>query len=66
MTALPAIAFTDPLPPGPYTVGMTRTPKGDERPLVIRCADGRAVAGHVESRACADAIVAALNAMFPA
>lgn len=59
-----AIAHDDALPPGPYTIGLTNTPNGLSRPYVIRCADGRAVAGHVESKACAEAICAALNAQL--
>ncbi len=59
---LPSIAHDDPLPPGPYAVGLTHTSRGDSRPYTITCADGRAICGHVESRACADAIVAAMNA----
>lgn len=60
---LPSIARNDLLPPGPYKIGMMRGPKGElEWPYTIECADGRAIAGHVNSKACADAIVAALNA----
>jgi hypothetical protein len=56
------IARGDPLPPGPYSVGMMHGPGGAlEWPFVIRCGDGRAIAGHVNSRACAEAIVDALN-----
>jgi hypothetical protein len=32
-----------------------------EWPFTVRCGDGRAIAGHVNSRACAEAIVDALN-----
>lgn len=51
----------DPLPPGPYRVGLTHGEEGDFPPWTICCADGRAIAGHVPSRECAEAIVAALN-----
>jgi len=57
------IGRDDQLPPGPYKVGMMHGPKGElEWPFTIQCGDGRAIAGHVNSRACADAIVAAMNA----
>lgn len=52
----------DALPPGPYGVGLTHTPHGDSVPWTVTCGDGRAVAGHVPSKAIAEAIVAALNA----
>ena len=55
------IARGDPLPPGPYAVGMTHTEHGDEWPYTVVCGDGRAIAGHVNSKACAEAIVDALN-----
>ena len=56
----------DTLPPGPYRIGLTRWQGGDEAiheglPYVVRCADGRAVAGHVPSRRIAEAIADALN-----
>ncbi|MDE2103658.1 MAG: hypothetical protein KGL39_40850 [Patescibacteria group bacterium] len=51
--------------PGPYSIGLTITSQGLSQPYVIRCGDGRAIAGHVESRACAEAIVDALNRVFP-
>lgn len=60
----------EPMPVGPYTVGLTRCEGvgGEWResiPWVIRCADGRAVAGHVPSREIAEAIAAALNGACP-
>lgn len=55
------ICREDPMPPGPYSVGLCHTEYGDMEPFTICCGDGRAIAGHVNSRACADAIVAALN-----
>lgn len=58
-----SIAQGDPLPPGPYRVGLVHGPKGQlEWPYTIECADGRAIAGHVNSKACAEAIAAAMNA----
>jgi len=57
------IARGDPMPPGPFSVGMMHGPNGAlEWPFTIRCGDGRAIAGHVPSRECAQAIVDALNA----
>lgn len=60
------ISRTDSMPPGPYGVGMTHTQRGDEWPYTITCGDGRAIAGHVNSRACAQAIADVLNREFPA
>lgn len=60
------IARGDPMPSGPYRVGLVHGPQGDSWPYTIQCADGRAVAGHVNSLACAEAIVAALNKSYPA
>lgn len=60
------IARDDPLPSGPYSVGLTKSPTGDCWPFTVRCADGRAVAGQINSRACADAIAWALNAQADA
>lgn len=60
------ISATDPLPPGPYGIGLTHTQHGDEPPYTVVCGDGRAIAGHVNSKACADAIAEAMNARFPA
>jgi hypothetical protein len=59
MTALDS---SDTLPPGPYTVGLTSGP-GDYRgvPYTIVCGDGRAIAGHVPSKAIAEAIADAMN-----
>jgi hypothetical protein len=59
------IARDDPMPPGPYSVGMTHGPRGDEWPYTIQCGDGRAIAGHIHSKACAEAIVLALNIVLP-
>jgi len=62
MTARGEIARGDPLPPGPYAVGMMHGPQGAlEWPFTVVCGDGRAIAGHVNSRACAEAIADALN-----
>jgi hypothetical protein len=61
-----AVAFGDPLPPGPYAVGLTHSPRGDSRPFTLVCGDGRAIAGHIESRACADALAEAMNLRHPA
>jgi len=56
------IARGDPLPPGPYAVSMMHGPGGiREWPFTVVCGDGRAIAGHVPSRECAQAIVDALN-----
>jgi hypothetical protein len=60
------IARNDPMPPGPFRVGMMHGPSGAlEWPYTIVSADGRAIAGHVPSKACADAIVFALNCVLP-
>jgi len=60
------IARGDPMPPGPFRVGLMHGPRGEvEWPYTILAADGRAIAGHVNSRACADAIVFALNCVLP-
>lgn len=66
----PAIARDDPLPPGPYSVGLTHWITGngevhDGPPFTVVCGDGRAVAGHVESRLCAEAVASALNRCHP-
>ncbi len=55
------------LPPGPYSIGLTRWLGGDDQqheglPFTVRCGDGRAIAGHVPSRDIAEAIADALNA----
>lgn len=65
-----SIAHDDPMPLGPYSIGLTHWQAGDgllhdSRPYTIVCATGQAIAGHVESRACAEAIVAALNRAAP-
>lgn len=57
----------DSLPPGPYAVGLTHwidalNHHHESLPYTVTCADGRAVAGHVPSRAIAEAIAAALKA----
>lgn len=60
----------DAMPPGPYSVGMTKvvaTGKSEQKfspPYTVLCGDGRAVAGHVPSREIAEAIVWALNRMI--
>lgn len=57
-----SIAHDDPMPPPPFAVGLTLGPSGWGRPYTVRSmATGQAVAGHVESRQCADGIAAALN-----
>lgn len=64
----PCIARTDPLPPGPYSVGLTKIQHADGyyegQPYTIVCGDGRAIAGHVDSAACAEAIARAMNETF--
>ncbi|HYJ44045.1 MAG TPA: hypothetical protein VEW06_06275 [Xanthobacteraceae bacterium] len=56
------IARGDPMPDGPFRVGMMHGPNGAlEWPYTVVCGDGRAIAGHVPSRECAEAIVDALN-----
>lgn len=58
----PSIGFDDPLPPPPYAVSLYKGPHGWERPFTVRSmVTGQAVAGHIESRKCADAIAEALN-----
>lgn len=60
-----SITRDDPLPPGPYRVGQMHGPRGElEWPFTIEAANGQAIAGHVNSKACADAIVQALNRMM--
>lgn len=57
----------DPMPPGPYTVGLTKCEGPDSWyetiPWTVRCGDGRAVAGHIPSLAIAEVVAAALNAL---
>jgi hypothetical protein len=65
-----AITAFDDMPPGPYSVGVTYWWGGDGvayhgQPFTVTCGDGRAIAGHVESRDCADKIAAALNLAYP-
>lgn len=60
-----AVAHDDQMPAGPYTIGLTSTPHGLSQPYIIRCGDGRAIAGHVESLDVATKIVRALNAAYP-
>lgn len=55
----------DPMPPGPFAIGLTHGEYGDGLPFTVICGDGRAVAGHVPSRKIAQAIVEALNAQRP-
>lgn len=53
----------DALPPAPYAVSLYRSPGGWEWPYTIRSmTTGQALAGHIDCRAAADAIAAALNA----
>jgi hypothetical protein len=65
MSGLGEIGRNDPMPPGPYRVGLTHGQRGDEWPYTIVCGDGRAIAGHIHSKACADQIVFALNCVLP-
>lgn len=56
----------DPMPDGPYSVGLTYWLGGDGedhqgQPFTVLCGDGRAIAGSVPSREIAEAIAAALN-----
>ncbi len=54
------------LPDGPYAVGLTHTPRGDySPPWTVTAGCCRAVAGHVPSKAIADAIAFALNMLHP-
>lgn len=62
----PAMAHDDPFPAGPYHRGLTKYSGRSDRPYVIRAANGQCLAGWIDSRATVDAIVAALNAQFPA
>lgn len=63
----PEIMRDDPMPTGPYSVGYTHWEgAGDGFPYTVRCGDGRAIAGQVNSLACAQAIVDALNALASA
>lgn len=65
--APPAMLHEAPMPPGPYRRALTRYDEGRTgRPYVILAIDGQCVAGWINSRAAADAIVAALNAQYPA
>jgi hypothetical protein len=53
------------LPRGPYGVGLTHGPRGeDSPPWTVTCGTGQAVAGHVPSKAIAEAIAKALNALY--
>lgn len=47
--------------PAPTASASPHGPDGDGPPWTLCCGDGRAVAGHVPSRECAEAIVEALN-----
>lgn len=49
------------LPPGPYAVGLTHGPNGDSPPYTVNCGTGQAVAGHIPSKAIAEAIADTLN-----
>ncbi len=65
-----AVTAYEPIPPGPYSVGLTHWISGDgeahdTQPYTILCGDGRAIAGHVESRQIAETIAEALNACLP-
>jgi len=60
-----AIKSTDSLPPGPYAVGLTHGPGSYAGPpYAVTCGDGRAIAGHVESKAIAQDIADAMNFLF--
>lgn len=52
------------LPRGEFYIGLTHSPQGDMPPWTVCCGDGRAVAGHVPSKAIAEAIAKALNAAY--
>lgn len=54
----------DTLPPGPYSVGLTHTQRGDSPPWTVVCGTGQAVAGHIPSRAIAECIALALNITY--
>jgi hypothetical protein len=58
---LPSIARDDPMPAGPYAIGLTLGPNGAEWPYTVIGGTGQAIAGHIHSKACAQAIVDALN-----
>lgn len=49
------------MPVGPYAVGLTLGPNGASPPYTVICGTGQAIAGHVASKACAQAIADALN-----
>jgi len=62
-SGLGSIARDDPMPPGPYSVGLTLGPNGAEWPYTVIGGTGQAIAGHIHSKHCAQAIVDALNRM---
>lgn len=60
------MAANDPMPEGPYRLGLTEYPGGRlGPPWVIRAANGQCVAGWIDAHQCAVGIVSALNLQFP-
>ena len=59
----PSLASGDPLPAGPYSVGMTwhMGVKAWQPPYTVRAANGRVIAGHIPSRLIAQLIATCLN-----
>lgn len=56
------LGTNDAVPPGPHAVSLSMTPAGWSQPFIVRSRQtGQALAGHVGSRDCAEAIAAALN-----
>jgi hypothetical protein len=65
--APPSMLHEDPMPAGPYRRALTKYDGGrTDRPYVIMAANGQCLSGWINSRAAVDAIVAALNAQYPA
>lgn len=65
--APPAMLHEDPFPAGPYRRALTHYDGGrSNTPYVILAANGQCISGWINSRATVDAIVAALNAQYPA
>lgn len=59
----PALATDDPMPPGPFTAGMTWNigPDAWTPPYVVRSNNGQVIAGGIPSLVIARVIAAALN-----
>jgi hypothetical protein len=60
----------DPMPDGPYAVGLTKCETGGGEwyegvPWTVTCGTGQAIAGHVPSVEIAEAIAEALNRTYP-